>query len=340
MHEANISAVHLVRPENLAWLTGARTHIALMGERGVLEAIITPDHCTFISNAIEACRLEEEEGVPPIQAYGWWETQERERLVQEALGGQQAILDLPALPAALERLRQHFEPDDDAALLQLGRDAGTAIARAVRELRPELTEFEASAHLAKEVIALGMTPVVNLCAGNERLQSRRHPLPTHARLGSKALLVLCARRNGPIVSVSRMVSFTPPDAQEEQRYRTLLEIEAQGLNAAERGGTLEEVFRALQTAYGTHHMPEEITLHHQGGLAGYRPRESRAEPGNTLTVQDGHLLALNPSISGFKVEDTFLRRDGRLLDLTLHDWPTLHIQGRARPGILHPTMTW
>ncbi|GAA4000454.1 M24 family metallopeptidase [Deinococcus rubellus] len=337
MQAQGVAAVHLVRPENLAWLTGARSYVALSGERGVLEALITAQRCTLISSAIEAQRLEEEELGPgglPVSAYRWWDAAQRQALIDAALEGQTALSDVPGLPPALEHLRLEMLPDQDEGLRQLGQDAGAAIARAARSLRPEMTEFEAAGILAREVGALGLAPLVNLCAGAARLQTRRHPLPTAARLGERALLVLSARRNGPVLSVSRLISFVPLSAQEKQRYRQLLEIEALGLDAAERGGPLSEIFEVMRGGYTQMGEPDEIERHHQGGLTGYRPREARAEPGQRQTVEDGMLVALNPSLPGWKVEDTFLRRGGQLHDLTLHDWPSLSVKGRERPAVM------
>ena len=124
MQAEGLEAVHLVRPENLAWLTGARTYISLSGERGALEVVVTPTRCTFISNAIEAARFEEEEGVPEVQAYRWWEAGEREALLQTALDGRRAVSDVPSLPAALEQLRWVMEPPQDDHLKALGNRRG------------------------------------------------------------------------------------------------------------------------------------------------------------------------------------------------------------------------
>ena len=337
MQAGGIAAVHLVRPENLAWLTGARSFVSLSGERGVLEAVVTMQRCTLISNAIEAQRLMQEELEPggvKISAYRWWDAAERETLILSALEGHTPLSDVPALPPALERLRLVMLPDQDESLRQLGYDAGTAIARAARLLHPDLTEFEAAGVLAREVNAAGLAPLVNLCAGAARLQTRRHPLPTGARLGHRAILVLSARRDGPVLSVSRLVSFAPLGVAEQQRYQQLLGVEALGLEVAGRGGTLDQVFEAMRGGYANMGQPEEIERHHQGGLAGYRPREARAEPAQQQTIDDGMLIALNPSLPGLKVEDTFLRRGGKLHDLTLHDWPNLPVGGRQRPAIL------
>ncbi len=335
MREAGIPALHLVRPENLAWLTGARTYIAISSERGVAEGIVTQDQCAIISNAIEAGRLREEEGLTEIKEYVWWDGAERQKLIDTALNGAQPLSDIPGLPAPLEQVRLTFNATEVAELTDLGKRAGRAIARAARALRPELTEFEAAGLLAHEVYQEGLLPVVNLCAGAERLQTRRHPLPTGARLGARALLVLSARAKGAVLSVSRAVSFAPLTVQEQHEYLQLLEVEAAGLEVAERHGTLEELFFAMGDEYARLGRPAEIEKHHQGGLAGYRPRESRAEPGNRLRIQDGMLVALNPTFPNFKVEDTFLLAEGKLKDLTLHDWPTLTVQGRGRPEILH-----
>ena len=51
---------------------------------------------------------------------------------------------------------------------------------------------------------------------------------------------------------------------------------------------------------------EEWQLHHQGGLAGYEPREILARPGENTLAAPRMAFAWNPSAPGVKSEDTFL----------------------------------
>jgi antitoxin VapB len=84
----------------------------------------------------------------------------------------------------------------------------------------------------------------------------------------------------------------------------------------------------------------ERRLHHQGGLAGYEPREVVATPGLSDVVMLGQAYAWNPSITGTKCEDTILvgAAENEVLT-TISGWPTLSVtlengQRVARPAIL------
>lgn len=60
-----------------------------------------------------------------------------------------------------------------------------------------------------------------------------------------------------------------------------------------------------------------------------------ATPGHDLRLEEGMILAWNPSLAGAKVEDTFLLLDGGLENLTEDPhWPKVMVHGRARPALL------
>ena len=95
-----------------------------------------------------------------------------------------------------------------------------------------------------------------------------------------------------------------------------------------------EVFAALQGAYARVGFPRAWGEHHQGGVGGYRSREVVATPGHPLVLEAGRVLAWNPSLSGAKVEDTFLLTEGGLLNLTEDPfWPAVEVEGRRRPDL-------
>jgi antitoxin VapB len=95
-------------------------------------------------------------------------------------------------------------------------------------------------------------------------------------------------------------------------------------------------------AYREAGFPEEWQLHHQGGLAGYAPREIVATPTSDAEVLLGQAYAWNPSITGTKSEDTILiGKDGNEILTAIGGWPTITVKtdGRSleRPDILEIT---
>lgn len=121
------------------------------------------------------------------------------------------------------------------------------------------------------------------------------------------------------------------------RARAVAEVDAAYLASVREGTTLGEVFAAVD-AYARTGFPGEERRHHQGGLAGYEPREALAAAGSTVRIGGRKAFAFNPSVPGAKCEDTVLL-DGVVEVLTAIDgWPTIEVEagGRrwVRPGIL------
>ncbi len=82
--------------------------------------------------------------------------------------------------------------------------------------------------------------------------------------------------------------------------------------------------------------------HHQGGPAGYEPREYLAVPGSDELISTGQAYAWNPSIRGTKSEDTILVGEIENEIITqIPDWPMIPIeydgQNIKRPAILEVT---
>jgi antitoxin VapB len=99
--------------------------------------------------------------------------------------------------------------------------------------------------------------------------------------------------------------------------------------------TLGDIFSKAAATYAATGFPDEWQKHHQGGTAGYEPREYLAVPGSTDRVIVGQAYAWNPSITGYKSEDTILVGETQNQILTeIPNWPGMIIDGIARPSIL------
>ena len=103
--------------------------------------------------------------------------------------------------------------------------------------------------------------------------------------------------------------------------------------------SLGQIFERATAAYAKAGFADEWQLHHQGGPAGYEPREIVATPGATHVVAVGQTYAWNPSITGTKSEDTILVGEkGNEVLTTISGWPSLSAtvdgQTMARPAIL------
>ncbi|MBK8170701.1 MAG: hypothetical protein IPK60_10225 [Sandaracinaceae bacterium] len=67
--------------------------------------------------------------------------------------------------------------------------------------------------------------------------------------------------------------------------------------------------------------------HHQGGLAGYEPREALALPTSNEILLAGNAVAVNPTIAGTKSEDAaILEAYGARVITEMRDWPVAEIE--------------
>jgi len=174
---------------------------------------------------------------------------------------------------------------------------------------------------------------VLLVAGDERQGAHRHPLPTRATLGAHALLAITAEREGLYVSLTRIVSFSPPPGELRRLVEATASVDVAMLTASRPGVTTGEALEAAAREYETQGFPEEWRRHHQGGITGYRGREVFAVPGEATPLPDGCAVAWNPSITGGgKSEDTALVTEARVEVITRT--PELGELQNGRPAIV------
>jgi len=136
------------------------------------------------------------------------------------------------------------------------------------------------------------------------------------RLKQYAMLNLCARKWGLVISITRFIHFDTLPAELAARFEAAAQVNAALLNATRAGATSAELFRVAQAAYAAQGFPGEEQFHHQGGPTGYGEREWVATPQGIEIVVNNQAFAWNPSIRGGKTEDTVLLRDGKIENLT------------------------
>ncbi|GAA1140687.1 M24 family metallopeptidase [Nesterenkonia lutea] len=354
LDERGADALVLSTAGALSWLLiGARVHVSLAGPP-ILSAVVHREGVEIGVFANEAARIRGEElntllaASAPVRLhelpwYGalgmtsdWLPSSTGWRLLDEA----SAALELRAaraslLPAEIERYRS------------LCTDAASALTDVLSAATPQTTERELTARLSPLIIGAGADPVVLLASGAARA-GHRHPLPTDAALGRRAMAVVCARRGGLIANVTRWVGFSEPVPGEHELDQAIAQVEADALGALTPGARLEAVLEELKSAYPRHGLDSaEWTRHHQGGAAGYQGRDPRLSPGVPDLIHPDQAFALNPS--GFdsarglaaKIEDTVVLRSTAASALPTIDvlssdprWPTVQVGGRARPAVL------
>lgn len=318
----------LTSHEALAWyLDGARTHVSLAAPPVLAVRIDDPGDSLFVS-ANEVDRLVAEELLPDDAArvvpVPWTDS-----VVDAACGDAADVLAESDVAGDLRAARASLLPAETARFRALGHETAAALTDTLTSARPEQSERALAAELAARLVGAGIDPLVILVAGESRLP-HRHPLPTDAPLGRRAMLVACGRRHGLIANVTRWVGNAgPSDAR-------ILEVEAAYLNATVPGAALCDILAAGSAAYAAAGFDaDEWHRHHQGGAAGYAGRDPRATPATSDLVRPNQAFAWNPTARGAKIEDTGLSAGTGFEVLTLDErWPTVEVAGRARPVAL------
>ncbi|WP_448809076.1 M24 family metallopeptidase [Agromyces bauzanensis] len=311
----------------VAWyLDGARTHVSLAADP-VVAVVVRPggDEVRVFANEAERLLAEElgdTSGLDVVRV-PW-----HDELAPASL----ADLDEPDADAELRAARASLLPGELARYRALCREVAEALTDAAIEADPADAERDVAARLAAGLVSRGIDPLVTLVAGRSRL-AYRHPLPTAATLGDRAMLVACGRRHGLIANATRWVRFGPAGPAEADAERRIHAVEAAFFDATRPGATLGDAFRAGIAAYARHGFDaEEWRRHHQGGAAGYAGRDPRGTPAVADVVQLGQAFAWNPSAPGTKVEDTVLVAEGATEVLTVDPrWPTTRLGGLDRP---------
>jgi Xaa-Pro aminopeptidase len=121
------------------------------------------------------------------------------------------------------------------------------------------------------------------------------------------MLVASSERGGLYANLTRIVELEEPDPELARRLRACDEILTRLREEATRPGrTLAEAFADCRGFYADAGFADEWRLHHQGGLTGYGSRELIATPSTDHVIEPGQAFAWNPSITGAKVEETFV----------------------------------
>ncbi len=333
LEEQEVDVLLLKRASSFAWATcGAASYINTASTIGEAFLLVSPNDLFLFTNNIESPRLEQEEG---LTEQGWefrttaW--QNNEDLLSDLVCGLKVGSDVPYLDAKdvsgeLGRLRAKLTPEEGKRYKELGSKCAVAMNDAICTVKPGQTEHEIAGNMIREVEKRGVQVTLILVGTDQRIFSFRHPLPTNKKLDRYAMLIFCGRWKGLVCSITRFVHFGPlPDEIKTKSQKTAF-VDANFIHATRPGKTIGDVFKIGCEAYNEVGYPEEWNFLHQGGSAGYEPRELIATINETEKIIEGQVFAWNPSITGTKSEDTILVGENENLVLTeIEGWPTIPV---------------
>ncbi len=341
----NVSAVHLGKLGNLAWLLCGGDALVSFTDPPVAEAVVTQQQVVVLMSEVERDRLEREAFPPGVDAlyYPWFEPEAKTVLLKELLGTGKVFADTPALTGVTEKvtvrdfwpLRVPLTESEVGRYRALGRDAAQAFTQTLTTLTPGVSEHEIAAQVAYALRERGLQSALILVAADERLRRYKHPLPAQNIFHNRVMVVACARRDGLYANLTRFVAAGKLEGEVRDAYTKLLEVENTLFNYTRHGILTRELFSEMQSAYKTAGFENEWTKHHQGGACGYETRDWLLQQGGEKMLVEGSAYAWNPSLPGLKVEDTVLLQEDTLETLTTDpDWPSVEVGGRTRPDVL------
>jgi Xaa-Pro aminopeptidase len=316
----------------LGWyLGGARVQVSLVGDP-VAAVVVRHDEDEVITFENEYERLVAEE-LPTglaVSVVRWDAPLLGPRHARSA-----RVLHEEDVTGELRAARASLLPDEVNRYSALGVDAAVLLTDVLSEVRPTDTEWAVTARIAHRIVEMRADALVLLAAGRSRL-AHRHPLASDAVLGNRAMFVICARREGLIVNVTRWVRFGAPTAHETDAMARILQVEKVFLEASFPGARVADAFDAGISAYAANGFgSDEWTKHHQGGPCGYNGRDPRASASVPDLIMENQAFAWNPSGPGAKVEDTVLVGSGGTRVLSVDPrWPSTMVSGLARPSEL------
>lgn len=347
LKKEGLSGIRFIGSDWFSWLTaGGSSVVLLASEVGIAEILVTDTQAWVLCDEIESERLKKEEVSEDftIWARPWTQPFRTLDFIKDLtqcgkVASDRPIRDEVSFCEELRAAKRQLLPEEIQRYKELSLEASQAMTESLKRADPSWSEFELASEGAKNLWKRGLHPVLILVAGDERSFQYRHPFPTHAKLGRKAMMVFCARKYGLYANLSRIVYFEKPNAKELKSQGALFRIEAKAFHSIQSTQTLAHVYQSLQKAYEKEGFSHEIKRHHQGGLTGYLSREIIATPYSNHSIQLRNAFAWNPSLPGFKIEDTVIFDQDQLEDkievMTFDpEWPYQEWFGRKRPDFL------
>ena len=347
MDEKGFNAVLLGTQHNFSWITGGGDNQIIHGnETGFVHVLVTGDKVYLITNNIEMPRVMAEEaaglGFHPVEYL--WTGGDVGKEVQKIVGKGKVAADhgFPgAVNAAqeLSLLRVPLTEGETSRYRWLAEHCTVAMEQTMHVVEPEMDELEIQGLISGKLMARGIYPVVLLVGTDERIFNFRHPMPTEKKLEKYCMVVICAQRWGLVLNMTRLVHFGSIPHETASRYEALLQVDMAYIASSRPGNSMNDVWKAGSREYEKQGFKGEELKHYQGGTCGYLTREQGLHPAGAYVIQDGDIIAHNPTIAGTKIEDSILVTGNGFEVLTLSEsWPSTEISYGSvtlrRPEIL------
>jgi Xaa-Pro dipeptidase len=335
MRTNGYAGILLNRVSNFAWITGGvgDNQIGWGSEFGAASLLILRDGTKFVIAAHSEIPRLMSEGLAELG----YEAVELKWFESDSAFFQKS--DIHSLIASdvtrdgfvtvdIAPLRYQLTETEIKKFRWIGQQATAAVIEVAKQVRPGMMEREIETRTSDALMRRGLRPTVLLIGSDERLFKFRHALPSDTKAVDKyAMVNVCAKKWGLVISVTRLVHFGPLSEELRNRYAAVATVNARYFASLKPGASTAQILDKAKGWYAELGYPGEWEFHHQGGPCGYGERDYLLSSGSHETVVDHQAFALNPTVQGAKAEDTVIVFEDHVENITeTPDWPAIPVK--------------
>ena len=300
---------------NFSWISGGgRSNVLITSEGADALVLVTRKARTVIAYNMDVDRNRDEEmgglGFDSIKTH--WNEKSREEIVLDLLGGKKFLSDIP-LEGGLVDGKAFYDliyPLTDQEIERyrvIASAAEDTLLDVINTLRPGIRENEIEARLIAEFARKEFVSTVVLVGSRERLMKYRHPIPSTRIADGVVLLVLCPRKYGLHIPITRTICLNGEiDRETERKFEAASTIAAHCIAHSVPGNRFADILSMQKKLYKELGFENEWMNHFQGGITGYIPNDSTLCWNPEMTVKDRQTFNWFITITGVNTEDTYL----------------------------------
>lgn len=315
LDEHDYDAIVIGTQANFAWLScGGQSNVLLTGEGADALAVITRQSKILVAYNMDGQRNIDEElgGLGFDLIITHWNEKSREEIVLDLLAGKRFLSDIPldggfVSGAAFYNLHYPLTEWEIDRYRNLGKESEQIVKSVADGLEPGMKETDVAGRLMAEFSLRGYIPTVVLVGSDERNFKYRHPIPSDKVIDNNLLLVLCPRKYGLHVPITRTVQFGGTlDPEIERRYEAASLIAANCIAHSEPGVKFSSILEMQKRLYKEYGFVDEWRNHFQGGITGYIPNDSTLCFDPDAGIVENQTFNWFITITGVNTEDTII----------------------------------
>ncbi|MCL5071656.1 MAG: M24 family metallopeptidase [Actinobacteria bacterium] len=342
LESKSLDGILMTKRSNYSWITcGYRNKIMDSAQLGASSILFYKGIFYLITTNIEIERMISEElnNFFPIEKviYDWFSPDGLKESLKKVTGLKKIVQDylvvegLNIVENDFNYLKFELTEQEIIRYIELGQIVSKCMTEVCFNINQGMTELEVQGVLSNHLISNGVMPLIILVGSDDRIFKYRHPIPTTKKIEKYIMIVVGAEKWGLIVAITRLVHFGALSANLEKIKEDAIYIDADMILNSKPGIKYSEILERAAANYNKLGYRDEWKKHHQGGPIGYEGRYFLTTFNNTLNIEENHAIAWNPSITGFKSEDTFIvGKTGNNL-ISLDDkWPLVKVECKEK----------